>query len=99
MGETQREGQERFKSRDYLASGEEERNEQGEMLCLSQDSHYVGQCLNNKKSKVKAQKVAASANTQVSKFATKFKEFSSVFCLSSSVTKDAWFMDSGTLVR
>jgi hypothetical protein len=57
--------------------------------------HYAGQCPNKKKGKNKAQ-VAASADTQVSEFATKFeKEFSLVSCLSGTIAKGAWFMDSG----
>jgi hypothetical protein len=61
--------------------------------------HYASQCPEKKKGKGKQQQnhVAASAETQINEFASKFdKDFSMVSCLSTStIMRNAWYVDSG----
>ena len=64
-------------------------------VCHKQ-GHYASQCPKKKKGTRKTQQVA-TAETQLSEFATKFEnDFSLVACLSTStIVRSAWYLDSG----
>jgi hypothetical protein len=66
--------------------------------CLSchKTRHYASQCPEKKKGKEKTQRVATSTETQVKEFVEKFeKNFFLVSCLSGTVSKGSWYLDSG----
>jgi hypothetical protein len=66
--------------------------------CFSchKNGHYASQCPKKKKGKGKTH-TATSAKTQLDEFAVKFeKDFSLVYCLSTSTsTRSVWYLDSG----
>ena len=62
-------------------------------------NHYASQCLEKKgKGKQQYNQVAASVETQMNEFSSKFeKDFLMVCCLSTSmVLRNAWYVDNGT---
>jgi len=62
------------------------------------NGHFASQCPQRYKGKGKSHTIAATAETQLSELASKFKnDCAFVSCFSTSTTpKSAWYFDSGT---